>query len=527
MTALQPTQNALGDPKPKVDICHRTDAVTNPYTSNSVDADSADGDTGNDNGKGDHSEHSGPIATSQAVAQDLKDNDQKWGDIIPPHDNYPGLNWTTEGQAIWNNGCNYVTNDPMGTLTVNKVCTPQTADLFNLLVDGDVEADGAACGGTTGNLGVIAGSHSVSEGPSNVTDKYTVAISCVDASRSPVASGNSTSLSGIQVDENEHVTCTITNTLITGTLHVTKRCGDGVDGPFGVFIDGRDSAQDVACGGSVDITLPPNTYNVSEDPADTTGITVSLDNCGTAGSVTVVGGEITNCQLVNTLTPTTGTLHVTKRCGDGVNGPFGVFINGRDSSQDVACGGSVDITLPPNTYNVSEDPADTDGITVSLDNCGTAGSVTVVVGETTNCLLVNTLTPTTGTLHVTKRCGDGVNGPFGVFLNGRDSGQDVPCGGAVDITLPPNTYNVSEDPADTDGITVSLDNCGNAGAVTVVVGETTNCQLVNTLPPPVTGTLHVNKVCDHGVNGPLRCPLRWARQRTGQSPVVETRSTSP
>jgi hypothetical protein len=114
----------------KVTICHGTDAVKNPYVRLTVDADSADGNTDNDNGKGDHSEHTGPIATSEAVAQALKDNKQAWGDIIPAHHNYAGLNWTAEGQAIYNNNCNYATTDEpttpddegdvLGTTTTNQ-----------------------------------------------------------------------------------------------------------------------------------------------------------------------------------------------------------------------------------------------------------------------------------------------------------------------------------------------------------------------------------------------------------------------
>lgn len=114
-------QTVIAVKQDKVTICHRTDAANNPYVQNEVAADSADGDTGNDNGQGDHSEHTGPVATSEAVAQGFKDADQKWGDIIPPHNNFVGLNWTAEGQAIYNNGCNYVVITP----TLNISATPE------------------------------------------------------------------------------------------------------------------------------------------------------------------------------------------------------------------------------------------------------------------------------------------------------------------------------------------------------------------------------------------------------------------
>lgn len=109
----------------KVTICHRTDSVTNPYVQEKVDNDSVDMDTGNDNGKGDHAaQHQGPLASSQSVAQVLKDAHTEWGDIIPPHDNYGGLNWTTVGQVMYNSGCNYVTITPTATPTAVPTSTP-------------------------------------------------------------------------------------------------------------------------------------------------------------------------------------------------------------------------------------------------------------------------------------------------------------------------------------------------------------------------------------------------------------------
>ncbi len=98
-------------PEKKVTICHRTDSVKNPYVRITVDQSAVDGIAGNSGGQADHyGEHKGPIATSEAVAQGYKDTKTEWGDIIPPVEGaHNGLNYTAEGQAILNNGCNYVT----------------------------------------------------------------------------------------------------------------------------------------------------------------------------------------------------------------------------------------------------------------------------------------------------------------------------------------------------------------------------------------------------------------------------------
>jgi hypothetical protein len=105
-----PTGSHLQGNNCKVTICHRTDSATNPYTNPDVDLASVDGDSTNDNGQGDHfAEHQGPVATSETVANGLKDSHTEWGDIIPPVTGVePGLNWTAEGQAIYNNGCAYI-----------------------------------------------------------------------------------------------------------------------------------------------------------------------------------------------------------------------------------------------------------------------------------------------------------------------------------------------------------------------------------------------------------------------------------
>ena len=95
----------------KVTICHRTNANTNPYVVITVDTDAAGG--GKDNGVGDHSaEHLGPVWNPSLKAAHIE-----WGDIIPPYTDdqgksFPGLNWTSAGQAIYENDCKPVTPPP-------------------------------------------------------------------------------------------------------------------------------------------------------------------------------------------------------------------------------------------------------------------------------------------------------------------------------------------------------------------------------------------------------------------------------
>jgi hypothetical protein len=86
-----------GTPEHKITLCHATDSRSNPYVEVTVDVASVQFQG--------HAGHDGPI-----FSPDLPEH-TKWGDIIPPFDfgdagSYPGKNWTAEGQAIFDDGCN-------------------------------------------------------------------------------------------------------------------------------------------------------------------------------------------------------------------------------------------------------------------------------------------------------------------------------------------------------------------------------------------------------------------------------------
>lgn len=98
-----PTVLPTATPTPserKIEICHATASANNPYEFIEVALSAADG--GNDNG--DHfNEHTGPIFNP--LTNKSGDN---WGDIIPPIEGvHGGLNWTTEGQALYRAECVY------------------------------------------------------------------------------------------------------------------------------------------------------------------------------------------------------------------------------------------------------------------------------------------------------------------------------------------------------------------------------------------------------------------------------------
>lgn len=107
---------ASAAPADKVTICHRTAAVDNPYVELTTSANAII--------NAGHGSHTGPVFPATS--------DGAWGDVIPPFDysggRFPGLNWTTEGQAVVNAGCKVdLTPEPLEpTTTTTRPSEPTT-----------------------------------------------------------------------------------------------------------------------------------------------------------------------------------------------------------------------------------------------------------------------------------------------------------------------------------------------------------------------------------------------------------------
>jgi hypothetical protein len=92
-------------------ICHRTNSDENPYV---VEHPANAGIL-----NGHFTQHNEPVIWEPG----LKDQGIMWGDIIPPipPDIPNGLNWTQQGQDIFNNGC-----VPPGFVPPTQPTTPET-----------------------------------------------------------------------------------------------------------------------------------------------------------------------------------------------------------------------------------------------------------------------------------------------------------------------------------------------------------------------------------------------------------------
>ncbi len=95
----------------KVVICHATTSNETPYRRITVAASAVDG-----KGPNDHTRHAGPV-----FKHGVKKAGGRWGDIIPPGEWGPGLNWTDEGIFLHSQHC-IVPRQPKPDQGLVKLC---------------------------------------------------------------------------------------------------------------------------------------------------------------------------------------------------------------------------------------------------------------------------------------------------------------------------------------------------------------------------------------------------------------------
>jgi hypothetical protein len=283
----------------KVRICHATSSPDNPY----VSEEPAVGNNGDLHGG--HLDHTGPVYPAA-----------DWGDIIPPYnyvdDNgetqtFPGYNWSPEGQAIWQNGCEPLPPPLPERLTPVLECVEDTGD--TLLAHFGYRNPNAT------TVEPPTDRNRFSPPPENRGQPTAFASGDVhDAFQADLGGGALTwSLTG------NSVTASDSSPRCRGSIAITKRLAPVDDtGRFGLRIDGQvaGGAEAVGDGGSTGtIAVDTGRRTVSETAALGTqlgdytietvcrdGATVVASASGPSVMVTVRRNQAIVCVITNTRT---------------------------------------------------------------------------------------------------------------------------------------------------------------------------------------------------------------------------------
>ncbi len=287
----------------------------------------------------------------------------------------------------------------------------------------------------------------------------------------------------------DYMQITVTYTLSTGTIHVTKTAVGG-DGTFN-FTNAASFAITTTGGtGTHDITdLSPASYSVDETAP--TGWTVTSNGCQ---NVSVTAGNTTNCTITNTKL---GTVTVIKNSlpVSAQSFPFTTTIGGGEGGFSLSDDGegsedTVEFTsVALGSHTITEGSVagwsltglvctggDADG---STDLVTRTATIDVDAGEHITCTFTNSQY---GTLHITKNAYGG-DDEFDFTIDGE--GSDVlesasittTAGtGTADVSLPVGDYNVSETLPESGAWQQVSNGCSFA---VIQPGLTTNCTVEN------------------------------------------------
>lgn len=385
---------------PKVTICHASDSQTNPYNTQQPSK-SAD--------VSGHDDHNG-VVWYPGIA------DHAWGDIIPPFyyigGYYAGQNWTTDGQAIWNNNCVI----PKGTLVVKKIVIndnggTKAASDFSFQINGDTaipfETDGQ------NEISINPGTYSVTETP--VTGYDITYSNC----------------NNISITSGQTKTCEIRNNDISPKLTVTKIVTGSTEPitSFPLFVKEPTHSYPVTSGQQYDINA--GIWTVTEQNKSGYTATITGD-CAIDGSITLHPGDVKACTITNKRD--NGVVSFQKLVDDG-SSVLGWLFTVKDAS-NTTVGTYHDgdtVTLPTGSYTVTESGA---------THYAFQGASGICTTNPTNGVINMNVTTSGGTCTFTNAyvpyCGDGMKNQG---LEQCDDGNNVDgdrCNSTCQIEACPN-----------------------------------------------------------------------------------------
>jgi uncharacterized repeat protein (TIGR01451 family) len=323
----------------KLTICHATSSYANPYIVNTPNISS----TGYvESG---HNDHVGPVWYPEIPKTTV------WGDIIPSYSvlladstifHFPGLNWTSEGQSIYNNGCN-PPPPPVPSIKVTKTC-PASAGIgdpisyqITVMNTGNDDLTGIVVNdpmlGSLSFPSTLAAGDSVSK-----TVSYTVKPTDPNPIHNVVSVSGTGAVSGKSVSDS--ASCD-TNVTYKPAISVTKSCpaaanvGDSIQYSITVKNTGDETLNNISVvdpmlgniGGSFKSSLAPNesdthtfSYTITVSDPDPIHNVVSVSGTGASS-----GAKVTASNTCDTDVRHVPGIKVTKSCpasaslGDKIN----------------------------------------------------------------------------------------------------------------------------------------------------------------------------------------------------------------
>jgi hypothetical protein len=207
------------------------------------------------------------------------------------------------------------------------------------------------------------------------------------------------SVDAIDLEAGESVTCTFSNSQLTGSIIVEKQTNP--DGSSQSFSFTGDAAGDLTDGQRIVVgDLSPGNYSSTETVPDGWELTDIVcndsDSTGDIGAATanfvLAAGETVTCAFINTsLTATDGTITILKQASPSDTGQSFDF-SGDLGLFSLAHGGFIVETRAPGTYAVSETvPADWQLDSATCDDGSPVSAIDLEAGESVTCTFTNSL----------------------------------------------------------------------------------------------------------------------------------------
>jgi uncharacterized repeat protein (TIGR01451 family) len=408
-----------------------------------------------------------------------------------------------------------------GKLEVKKNLVPSTdSGLFNLQIDGTTKVSNVGNNGTTGEVVLPIGNHTVGETAGNTPlSGYTSSISCRDlnGNGSVIASGNGTSLANVPIADAADVVCTITNTA-SGSITIVKDAVPNDPQNFSFTATGTgvsnflldDDSDPTLLNTKTFSSLGAGTYSFTE--AATSGWDLSTINCS-GGSTSVSGATVTvnltagqniTCTYTNTSKGHLVVEKTTLPAADPTN--FGITASGTGTITGGGAGTVSDAAdqtyeVTPGTYSVSETVPS--GWSKTGDTCQ---NVVIAAGATVHCTLTNTklaklkIVKATDPTSSSQPFSFGATGPSitqanSGFVLDTNAGDNTLPNNFQYQNLTPGTYTVTEtEPGGwlltnlvCTGVTYNWNGTTQTLSVTVAAGADITCTFTNTQLTSISG----------------------------------------